>query len=51
MEKINGLYNDLNDLANEQDEKLLMLDRNMDDAVENAKEANKQLKKSKPKTL
>lgn len=51
MEKINGLYNDLNELAKEQDDKLKRLDNNIDDALENTKSANKQLRKSKPKSI
>ena len=51
MEKINVLYNDLNDLANDQEEHLNLLDHNIDEAVSKTKQANKQLKKSKPKSL
>lgn len=51
MEKINGLYNDLNDLANAHEEKLDRLDQNMDNAFESAKAANKQLRKSKPTSI
>jgi t-SNARE complex subunit (syntaxin) len=51
MEKINGLYNDLNELAKDQDDKLMRLDNNIDDAIENTKSANKQLRKSKPKSI
>jgi t-SNARE complex subunit (syntaxin) len=51
MEKINGLYNDLNELAMEQDNKLGRLDYNIDQAHDTAKSANKQLKKAKPKSL
>lgn len=51
MEKINGLYNDLNDLAKEQDHKLDRLDCNIDDAFGAAKSANKQLRIAKPKSV
>lgn len=51
MEKINGLYNDLNELAMEQDNKLGRLDYNIDQAFDSAKSANKQLKKAKPKSI
>ncbi|CAI2377094.1 unnamed protein product [Moneuplotes crassus] len=51
MEKINGLYHDLNDLANEQDEQINHLDFNMDKGLEETKKANKQLKKAKPKSM
>ena len=51
MEKINGLYNDLNELANDQDDHLKILGDNMDDAVNYAKEGNKQLRKAKPNQM
>ena len=51
MAKINGLYQDLNELALEQDDKLDRLDCNMDEACEGAKNANKQLKKAKPSSI
>mmetsp|Transcript_28501 Transcript_28501/g.25231 ORF Transcript_28501/g.25231 Transcript_28501/m.25231 type:complete len:275 (+) Transcript_28501:2-826(+) len=51
MEKINGLYNDLNELAMEQDHQIDTLDFNMDKGLEGAKKANKQLKAAKPKSM
>lgn len=51
MEKINGLYNDLNDLAMEQDKQLDRLDANIDHAYDSAKAANKQLRKAKPQSI
>ena len=51
MEKINGLYHDLNELAMEQDHQIDTLDFNMDKGLEGAKAANKHLKKAKPKSM
>ena len=51
MEKINGLYHDLNDLANDQEEQMNHLDMNMNKGLEETKKANKQLKKAKPKSI
>ena len=51
MEKINGLYHDLNELANEQDFKLNELEDNMEKGLEGVKGANKELKKAKPNSM
>lgn len=51
MEKINGLYHDLNELANDQDEQINTLDFNMDAGLQGAKKANKEFKKAKPKSI
>ena len=51
MEKINQLYNDLNALALDQDEKFERLEENIEQAYVSSKDAKKELKKAKPHSL